>query len=216
MTYHGTVTPGGPPEVRELADLIITKVAVGPLETNAYLLRCRRSGEELMIDAGAEPDRLLELVADGPLTTVVTTHRHRDHWGALAAVAEATGALTIAHRLDAAGIGYPTDRTVDDGDTVALGVLSLTVLHLPGHTPGCLALLYDDPHGTPHLWTGDALFPGGVGATEPDTFETAMRSVESKVFAALPDETWVYPGHGDDTTVGREHPHLPEWWARRW
>jgi glyoxylase-like metal-dependent hydrolase (beta-lactamase superfamily II) len=216
VTYQGTVVPGGPPEVRELTDLIVTKVSVGPMDNNAYLLRCRATGEELLVDAAAEPERLIGLVGDGPLTTIVTTHAHRDHWGALPEVATATGAQTVAHPGDATDIGYPTDRLVDDGSTVAVGSVSLRVIHLDGHTPGSIALLYDDPHGTPHLWTGDALFPGGPGKTTPETFPVLMRELETKVFAPLPDETWVYPGHGNDTTLGRERAHLPEWWARGW
>jgi glyoxylase-like metal-dependent hydrolase (beta-lactamase superfamily II) len=217
MTYQGTVTPGGPPDVRELAHLVITKVSVGPMDNNAYVLRCRATGEELLIDAAAEPARLLQTIGDGPLRTVVTTHRHADHWGALAEVVSATGAQTVAHPADAPAIGVPTTQLVTDGDEVAVGSVRLSVIHLVGHTPGSIALLYDDPQGTPHLWTGDSLFPGGVGKTWSDTdFVLLIDDVEAKVFDRLPDETWVYPGHGDDTVLGRERPHLAEWRARGW
>jgi glyoxylase-like metal-dependent hydrolase (beta-lactamase superfamily II) len=216
MSYQGTVVPGGPPDVRELAHLIVTKVSVGPMDNNAYFLRCRGTGEELLIDAAAEPSRLLSMVGDGPLRMIVTTHRHADHWGALAEVARLTGAVTVAHPADAPAITVPTHRFVEDGDELRIGEVALRVLHLPGHTPGSVALLYDDPQGMPHLWTGDALFPGGPGKTTPQTFPVLMRALEEKVFGALPDETWVYPGHGDDTVLGNDRPHLAQWWARGW
>jgi glyoxylase-like metal-dependent hydrolase (beta-lactamase superfamily II) len=216
MTYHGSVEPGGPPADHELTDLVITKVSVGPMDNNAYVLRCRRTGDALLVDAAAQARRLLETVGDEPVRTVVTTHRHADHWGALAEVVAATDAATVAHPLDAAAIGVPTTRLVEDGDVVTVGQIVLRVIHLEGHTPGSIALLYDDPHGSPHLLTGDSLFPGGPGKTTPQTFPLLMRDLETKVFAALPDETWVYPGHGDDTTLGRERPHLAEWRARGW
>jgi glyoxylase-like metal-dependent hydrolase (beta-lactamase superfamily II) len=216
MTYHGHVSPGGPPSDHELAELIITKVSVGPMDNNAYVLRCRRTGRALLVDAAAEPDRLMATLGDASLEAVVTTHRHADHWQALADVVAATGAATLAHPLDAPAVPVPTTRLVAHGDTVTVGEVTLSVLHLDGHTPGSIALLYDDPHGAPHLFTGDSLFPGGPGATSPDTFPLLMRDLEQKVFGRLPDETWVYPGHGDDTTLGRERPHLAEWRARGW
>lgn len=216
MTYHGTVTPGGPPDVRELTHLIITKLSVGPMDNNAYLLRCLDTGEELLVDAAAEPQRLVRTIGVGPLRSVVTTHRHGDHWGGLADVVAATGATTIAHLDDAGAIDVPTDRTVIDGDTVTVGRVELTVLHLGGHTPGSIALLYDDPQGTPHVFTGDGLFPGGPGKTTDDTFDELMGNLVSKVFDRLPDETWVYPGHGDDTVLGRERPNVAAWIERRW
>jgi len=216
MTYTGVVAANGAPDVRELAALIITKVSVGPMDNNAYFLRCRRTGDELLIDAPAEAARLVDTVGDGPLRTVVTTHRHADHWGALAEVVAATGAQTVAHPADAEGIAVVTDRLVDDHDTVAVGDVELSVIHLAGHTPGSIALLYDDPQGTPHLFSGDSLFPGGVGKTTPTTFPTLYRDVVTKIFDRLPDETWVYPGHGNDTVLGSERPHLAEWEARGW
>ena len=216
MSYHGTVTPGGAPDVRELAHLVITKLSVGPMDNNAYLLRCLDTGEELLIDAAAEAERLLQTVGAGPLRAVVTTHRHGDHWGALADVVAQTGAATVAHEADAPAIDVPTSRTVTDGDTIEVGTVALRVIHLGGHTPGSMALLYDDPQGTPHLFTGDGLFPGGPGKTTDDTFDELMGNLIHKVFDVLPDETWVYPGHGDDTVLGRERPHLDEWRARRW
>jgi glyoxylase-like metal-dependent hydrolase (beta-lactamase superfamily II) len=217
MSYHGAVKVGGPAEVRELAHLMITKVAVGPMNNNAYLLRCRATDEQLLIDAAAEAPVLLETVGDR-LGLVVTTHRHGDHWGALAEVVHATGARTAAGRVDAPAIPVRTDILLDDGDTLRFGRIELTARHLVGHTPGAIVLIYDDPQGHPHVFTGDCLFPGGVGNTFGDAaaFASLLHDVRTKVFDPLPDETWVYPGHGNDTTLGAERPHLAEWRARGW
>ncbi|HSE72859.1 MAG TPA: MBL fold metallo-hydrolase [Nocardioidaceae bacterium] len=217
MTYHGKVKPGGAPAVRDLANLSITKMSVGEMDNNAYLLRCQRTDEQLLIDAANEPDRLLTLIGADGLATVVTTHRHGDHWQGLAAVVEATGAQTVAGEEDAPEIPVPTSRTVRHGDTVRVGDCELEVIHLVGHTPGSIALLYDDPAGTPHLFTGDSLFPGGVGKTwSKEDFATLIDEVSTKLFDRLPDETWFYPGHGDDSTLGAERPHLKEWRERGW
>lgn len=218
--YQGKVQVGGAPDVRELTNVIINKVAVGSMNNNAYLLRCRATGEQLLIDAASEPETLLRLISvdtGSTLHTVATTHRHPDHWQALSRVTEATGAHTAAGSVDAEGIPVPTDTPLDDGDTLRFGEVELTARHLTGHTPGSIVLLYDDPEGQPHLFTGDSLFPGGPGRTSnPTDFRNLMDDLESKVFGQLPDETWVYPGHGDDTTLGVERPKLPEWRARGW
>ncbi|MGW4504682.1 MBL fold metallo-hydrolase [Streptomyces sp. NPDC004436] len=218
MTYTGEVKVGGPADVHELADLMISKVAVGGMNNNAYLLRCRATDEQLLIDAAAEPQTLLNLIGDDGITAVVTTHQHGDHWGALREVVDATGATTYAGALDAEGIPVPTDVPVSDGDTVRVGRVELTARHLVGHTPGSIALVYDDPHGHAHVFTGDCLFPGGVGNThdDPEAFKSLLDGVEEKLFAQLPDETWVYPGHGNDTSLGAERPHLAEWRERGW
>jgi glyoxylase-like metal-dependent hydrolase (beta-lactamase superfamily II) len=217
VTYTGRTSVGGTPQVLELARLIVTKVAVGPMDNNAYLLRCRHTGEQLLVDAAADDDTLLGVVGTDALARVVTTHAHADHWQALEDVVSATGAQTVAGRGDAAGIPVRTDVQVADGDRVQVGECSLEVIELVGHTPGSIALLYDDPDGNPHLWTGDSLFPGGPGRTEsPQDFASLMDDLEAKVFGRLPDETWVYPGHGNDTTLGAERPHLAEWRARGW
>ena len=217
MAYTGKVTVGGTPAVREMTDLIITKVAVGPMDNNAYLLRCRRTGEQVLIDAANDADTLLRAIGDDGLRRVVTTHRHGDHWQALPAVVAATGATTVAGADDADGLPVDVVERVGDGDRVPVGDCELTVIHLVGHTPGSIALCYDDPDGAPHLFTGDSLFPGGVGKTwSADDFATLIGEVETKVFDRLPDETWVYPGHGRDTTLGGERPSLPEWRRRGW
>ncbi|WP_406380770.1 MBL fold metallo-hydrolase [Streptomyces sp. NBC_01618] len=217
MTYKGAVKVGGRADVHELTDLMISKVAVGPMNNNAYLLRCRATGEQLLIDAANEAGTLLRLIGDDGIASVVTTHRHGDHWQALGEVVAATGARTFAGRYDAEGIPVPTDVLVDDEDTIRVGRVGLTARHLVGHTPGSIALIYDDPHGAPHLFTGDCLFPGGPGRTTlPKDFDSLMNDIEAKLFDQLPDETWVYPGHGHDTTLGAERPHLTEWRARGW
>lgn len=211
MTYHGKVSVGGTPDVRELAELIITKVAVGPFDNNAYLLRCRATDEQLLIDAANEADTLTRLV-NGSLDAVVTTHQHGDHWQALAEIVASTGARTYAGEFDADGIPVTTDVLVKDGDVIKIGECSLTAIHLVGHTPGSIALYYDDPKGHPHLFTGDSLFPGGAkrsthSDSDPDRLHVELAS---KVFALLPDETWIYPGHGDDTVLGDERSRFAE------
>jgi glyoxylase-like metal-dependent hydrolase (beta-lactamase superfamily II) len=216
--YTGDVTVGGPVDVRELPGLVITKVAVSDMANNAYLLRDPESGEALLVDAAAEPERLLEVIGDTDVRTVVTTHGHWDHHRALPQVVEATGAVTVAHPVDAADLPVPVQRTVEHGDTVAVGGQTLEVVHLRGHTPGSIALVWRSPDGSTHAFTGDSLFPGGVGNTQkdPQRFASLIDDVEQRLFAALPDDTWVYPGHGKDTTLGAERPHLGEWRERGW
>jgi len=217
MSYSGKVKPGGPAAVRELPRLVLSKLSVGPMDNNAYLLRCRDTGEQLLVDAANEPDRLLTLVGDDGLVGVVTTHRHGDHWQGLAEVVAATGARTYAHPLDATDIPVETDVFLADGDRLRFGDVELGVVHLVGHTPGSIALVYDDPDGYSHVFTGDCLFPGGVGrTTSPSDFASLLEGVSTKLFGRLSDETSVYPGHGDDTTIGAERPHLDEWQARGW
>lgn len=165
MSYTGKTHVGGPAQVHELTRLTISKLAVGPMDNNCYLLRCRETGEQLLIDAAAEPERILDLIGPDGLTTIVTTHAHPDHWGALAEVRKQTGATSVAHEADAEHLAELVNRTVVDGDTITVGQVALRVIHLVGHTPGSIALLYDDPMGQPHLFTGDCLFPGGVGKT---------------------------------------------------
>ena len=222
MTYTGEVVVGGAADVRELPGLRVTKVATPPFENNCYLLRCTcpgdGEGETLLVDAAGDAPLLLELVGDGRLVGVVETHNHWDHVQALADVVAATGAPVLAHPADAPGLPVPADRLLEDGATVPVGSCTLTAIALEGHTPGSLALLHDADPQAPHLFSGDSLFPGGAGNTEKDAarFGRLMDELERKVFGPLPDATWVYPGHGKDTTLGAERPSLPEWRARGW
>jgi glyoxylase-like metal-dependent hydrolase (beta-lactamase superfamily II) len=217
VTYTGEVRVGGPSDTREINGITVTKIAVGPFDNNSYLLRDASTGRALLIDAAAEPERLLDMIGDTPVERIVTTHQHPDHWQALEQVHAATGAVTVAHPLDAPGIPVPTDELVDDGETIRFGDVSLSVIHLVGHTPGSIALVYTGA-AEPHLFTGDCLFPGGVGNTQkdPGRFTSLYDGVVAKIFDRLPDATWVYPGHGKDTTLGAERPHLAQWRDRGW
>lgn len=225
-TYTGDVAPGGAPDRRPLGRLTVTKVAVDPeMSNNCYLLHCSETDEVVLVDAAAEPERLLELIGDRSLTSIVTTHQHWDHHRALAAVKAAhPQAVVVAGEPDADAIeeqtGVRVERRVGEGDTVAVGTCDLGVIPVAGHTPGSIVLLLDSPtvSPTPHLFTGDSLFPGGVGATRGDAelFTQLLGEVEAKIFGRLPDETWFYPGHGADGVLGDERPHLAEWRARGW
>ncbi len=222
VTYTGDVQPGGSPDVRELQNLTITKLAVDPkMANNCYLLTCRTTGSKVLIDAADDADSLLALIGSS-LDTVITTHQHWDHHRALAAVVGATGAATVAGLPDAGAIteqtGVAVDREVLQDDTIAVGDCTLTVIAVAGHTPGSICLRYDDPGGSSHLFTGDSLFPGGVGATfgDADAFVQLVDEVETKIFGTLGDDTWFYPGHGGDSTLGAQRPHVSEWRERGW
>lgn len=197
----------------------IQSLSVGPMDNNAYLLT---QGEEgLLIDAAADILALLALVGDTPLESIVTTHRHHDHVGALADLAHHSGARLVAGRPDADAIEAATGTTIDDrvwdGDRVHVGAVELEVIGLIGHTPGSICLAYAPSGGPAHLFTGDSLFPGGVGATSgPADFASLLGDVETKLFDRFADDTVVHPGHGLPTTLGVERPHLKEWRARGW
>lgn len=213
------VEPGGAPLTLSLpGGLAVTKVSVGPMDNNAYLLRT--GDDTLLVDAAADEDRLLALTGPG-LGTVVTTHRHQDHWQALAPVAEASGAALVCGRPDvdaiATGAWVEGLLGVWDGDVVPVGPVPLEVIGLVGHTPGSIALAHRAADGVTHLFTGDSLFPGGPGrTTDPADFVSLMDDLEEKVFGRFDDRTVVHPGHGDATTLGAERPHLAEWRARGW
>lgn len=225
-SYTGSVAAGGPAAVRPLSTLVIRKASVGPMDNNAYLLTCRVSGAQLLIDAAADPDRLMRLVREGStesrLDTVVTTHSHHDHIGALGALLRTTGARAAAGADDIPAIEEQAPVDIDtalrNGDVIRVGVHDLEVIGLRGHTPGSVALLFRGGEDGDHLFTGDSLFPGGVGATRGDRerFRQLLDDVEQRIFDRLGDACWVYPGHGDDTTLGAERPHLQEWRERGW
>ncbi len=206
---------------RTLPGVSIIKASVGPMDNNAYLVTCARTGESVLIDAANDPKLLVGLVEEHApkLALILTTHQHADHWQALAAVAEATGSPTAAHELDAAPLPIPPERLLAGGDVLEVGGLVFDVIHLRGHTPGSIALALR-PAGdrmATQLFTGDCLFPGGVGKTwEPGAFERLLGDVTTRIFDVYDDDTVVYPGHGDDTTLGAERPHLKEWRERGW
>ena len=214
------VEPGGPPLVARLSGSVtMIKVSVGPVDNNAYLLQIS-SGASLLIDAANDDDRLLKIISDQPLDTIATTHRHADHWQALPSVVAATGARLICGQPDleaiSTGAGVEGMVGVWDGDQIELGTESLEVIGLVGHTPGSITLAYAGS-GVTHLFTGDSLFPGGPGKTNsPKAFTSLMNDLENKIFSRFDDNTVVHPGHGDDTTLGTERPHLPEWRERGW
>ena len=142
------------------------------------------------------------------MSLIVTSHQHFDHWQALEAVAEATGAPTAAHEIDAEPLPVKPDRLLADGDTVQIGELTFHVIHLRGHTPGSVALALTDPlpAASRSCSPATAYFPGGVGKTwQPGDFAQLISDVTSKVFEVYPDSTVIYPGHGDDT-MGAERP----------
>jgi glyoxylase-like metal-dependent hydrolase (beta-lactamase superfamily II) len=206
---------------RTLPGVSIIKMSVGPMDNNVYLVTCAETGVSLLIDAANDPDLLVDLVREQApkLTMIITTHQHFDHWQALEAVAEATGAPTAAHPLDAEALPVKPSHLLSGGDSLTVGELTFDVIHLRGHTPGSVALALR-PAGertAVQLFTGDCLFPGGVGKTwEPGAFEQLLDDVTGRVFDAYGDDTVVYPGHGDDTTLGAERPHLEEWRERGW
>ena len=218
--YAGHVTPGGPTAVRELPRLTIRKCSVGEFDNNVYLLTCRETGHQLLIDAAADAPRLQGLIVEGSgrLDGIVTTHRHHDHVRALVELAEWSEAPTLAGEADADELPLAPTYRLDHGDQIDVGEVTLDVIQLRGHTDGGVALAYPDPEGFVHIFSGDSLFPGGIGNTKMpgQSFESLYRDVTTRIFDVYDDRTWIYPGHGDDTTLGAGRPHLPDWLARGW
>lgn len=233
-SYTGDVKSGGPSDVRVLPGLVIRKASVGPMDNNAYLLTCTKTGAQLLIDAANDAPRLLHLLSeDGAspqLETIVTTHQHYDHHGALVEMVEQTSARTAAGADDAEGIPVTVDVELVDGDVISVGDVSLDVIALRGHTPGSVALCYEVPYDyvpgpdddqwsqprAAHIFTGDSLFPGGVGKTQsPADFQQLFADVSERLFERF-DDAWIYPGHGADTTLAAERPALPQWQQRGW
>ncbi len=192
--------------------LAIHKVVVGPLDNNVFVVRCKATGEALLIDAANEHEQLLELCSSLGVRQVVETHGHWDHIQAVPALREA--GYEVAVTAADAGMLPSYDLLLDDDAEVRVGSIRLVTMLTPGHTPGSICFRID---GAPVLFSGDTLFPGGPGntATELGDFETIISSITSRLFS-LPDETIVMPGHGTDTTIGAERPHLDEWIARGW
>ena len=191
------------------------------MDNNVYLLRCTTTGQTLIVDAPAPCDAIIDAVGDGTPIGVVITHGHHDHIAGLRALREQLEVPVWCHAADAGLLPLPPDATLAAGDVLRCGELTLRAVHLRGHTPGGLALLYDAAGAlaaSPHVFVGDSLFPGGPGATGNDAgrFTQLMDDLETELFGPLPDATWVYPGHGGDTTLGAERAQLRSWRARGW
>jgi glyoxylase-like metal-dependent hydrolase (beta-lactamase superfamily II) len=191
----------------------IHKVVVGPFDNNVFVLRCTRSGDAVLIDAANEHEKLLDLCARLGVRRVLETHGHWDHIQAVPAVRDAGYEVGItgpdSDQLDA------YDFVLEDDSVIEVGHLRLHTITTPGHTPGSICFRVE---GSPVLFSGDTLFPGGPGNTSMagGDFDTIIRSIEDKLYATLPGDTIVMPGHGDDTTIATETPHLQEWIDRRW
>lgn len=234
--YDGAVTPGGAAAVRLLPGLMIHKASVGPMDNNAYLLTCTNTGARALIDAAADAPRLIELLTTESgseaqnLEIIITTHKHADHHGALRELVDYSGARTAAGSEDAPELPIVPNISLVDGDVVSFGDASLDVIGLRGHTPGSVALVYEVPYDyvakpeddewseprTAHIFTGDSLFPGGVGKTgSPQDFQQLFADVSERLFGRYAD-AWIYPGHGSDTTLATERPALDDWHQRGW
>lgn len=191
----------------------VHRVVVGPFENNVFIVRCRETGDSLLIDAANEHDLLLELCCDLQVRQVVETHGHWDHIQAVEAVRDA--GIDVAVTQADAGMLPSYDQILEDDSVVKVGRLRVATIATPGHTPGSMCFAVE---GTPLLFTGDTLFPGGPGNTAPEDadFATIIRSIEGRLFGAFGPDTLVLPGHGIGTTIGTELPHLDEWVARGW
>jgi glyoxylase-like metal-dependent hydrolase (beta-lactamase superfamily II) len=196
------------------ADVEVHRVVVGSYDNNVFVIRCRHTGEAVLIDAANEHELLLELCRRLGVRRVLETHGHFDHIGAVAQIRDAGYEVAVTSQ-DAPmlrDVGY--DVFLDDAEVIEVGRLRLDAIHNPGHTPGSISFALA---GTPLLFTGDTLFPGGPGATqfEGGDFPTIIESIDTKLLT-FPAHTIVLPGHGVDTTIGRERPHLQEWIDRGW
>jgi glyoxylase-like metal-dependent hydrolase (beta-lactamase superfamily II) len=191
----------------------VHQIVVGPMDNNVYVIRCRRSGDALLIDAANEHEALLQICRDLGVNQVIETHGHWDHIQAVPAVREA--GISVAVTQADAGMLPSYDLILDDDERITVGDLRFRTLATPGHTPGSICFALED---TPLLFSGDTLFPGGPGNTsfEGGDFETIITSIERRIFAAFEPDTVVLPGHGLATTVGTEAPHLAEWVDRGW
>jgi glyoxylase-like metal-dependent hydrolase (beta-lactamase superfamily II) len=213
----GHVEPGGP-ALRRTVDIDgvaveIRTLSVSEMDNNVYLLRDVEADEALLVDAADDAERILGEIGETRVVAIATTHGHWDHWRALDAVREATGAPAHLHPADRDMVEATIDADLADDGRIAFGRVAVRLIHTPGHTPGSTCLLL----GERHVFTGDTLFPGGPGGTFGDdaAFRRIIASLRERLFA-LDDETHVYPGHGDETTIGAERPALAEWEARGW
>lgn len=212
--------------IHSLRNITIRRISVSEMDNNVYLLTSKTSGEQLLIDAADDLVAIQALLAEAAADTaaapklalVATTHQHWDHVRALPGLVEATGAKTAAGKDDAAALPVPVDVLLNHGDVGTFAGFDVTAVHLRGHTPGSIALVYQDPDGPAHIFSGDSLFPGGVGNTQndPERFRQLVTDVSERLFGVYPDDTVVHPGHGKPTTLGAERPHLEEWRSRGW
>ncbi len=191
----------------------VHRLVVGPVDNNVYIVRCRATGESALIDAANEHDKLLDLCRALDVRQVVETHGHWDHIQAVEAVRDA-GIDVAVTQADAAMLpSY--DQVLEDRSVLQVGRLRMGTIATPGHTPGSMCFTVE---GTPLLFSGDTLFPGGPGNTsfEHSDFSTIIKSIEGRLFASFGPETIVLPGHGKGTTIGAESPNLQEWIDRGW
>ena len=212
--------------MHDLADVTIRSIPVSEMDNNVYLITAKATGAQVLIDAADDAPGILRLLADGAadarvpakLALIVTTHSHWDHVRALAEVVSETGARTAAGREDMGDLPVATDVPLSHGDVGKFDGFTLEAIALRGHTPGSIALAYRDPGGPAHLFTGDSLFPGGLGNTggDPARFESLYNDVVERIFNRFGDDTVVHPGHGKSTSLGAERPSLPEWRSRGW
>jgi glyoxylase-like metal-dependent hydrolase (beta-lactamase superfamily II) len=212
--------------MHDLDALTVRSISVSEMNNNVYVLTSKSTGAQVLIDAADDTPAIVTLLAEAQkdtaapvrLALIVTTHSHWDHVRALEEVRELTQAPTAAGVDDIADIAVPTAIPMSHGDIKNVDGIELELIHLRGHTPGSVAVLYRDLHGPAHLFTGDSLFPGGVGNTNGDAgrFLSLYNDVVTRVFDYLPDDTLVHPGHGGGTTLGAERSKLPEWKQRGW
>lgn len=207
-------------------DVTIRGISVSEMNNNVYLLTSKATGAQVLIDAADDLPAIQQLVQDSAvdsteptkLVRIATTHQHWDHVRALEELVKVAGATTSAGADDADALPVPVDVRLGHGDVERFDDFEVAAVHLRGHTPGSIAFVYQDPDGSAHIFSGDSLFPGGVGNTQndPTRFTSLLNDVSERLFDAYPDDTVVHPGHGLPTTLGAERPHLGEWRARGW